>query len=169
MPPTAPGGFPIENTPIGPTGPRGTGFRGRVQPVAPRARGAPAFRGRGRGSAFDAGNTSLISRFPLVLTVTTPQHLQLAHEPPLLFPPTCPRAPEISTGIRIEIRERRPRNRWIMGGTPLEMGRTDLYGTSLAEILNGAPRTMKAVNRVGSEGGHLLMIVEGQNGDDLII
>jgi hypothetical protein len=53
-----------------------------------------------------------------------------------------------------------------MGGTPLEMGRIDLYGTSLAEILNGAPRTMKAVNRVESEGGRLPMIVEGQNGDD---
>jgi hypothetical protein len=101
----------MENTPVGPTGPRGTGFRGRVQPVAPRARGAPAFRGRGRGSAFDAGKTSFINRFSLVLTVTTRQHLQLVHEPPLLFLPTCPQAPEISTGIRIETQERQPRNR----------------------------------------------------------
>jgi hypothetical protein len=156
----------MENTPVGPTGPRGTGFRGRVQPVAPRARGTPAFRGRGRGSAFDAGKSGLFNQFPLILTVTTLQHLQLVHELLLLFPPTCPQAPEISTGIKIETQERPPRNRWIMGGTLLEMGKIDLYGTSLAEILNGAPRTMKAVNRVGSEGGHLLMIVEGQNDDD---
>jgi hypothetical protein len=32
---------------------RGTGFRGRVQPVAPRGRGVTPFRGRGRG--FDTG------------------------------------------------------------------------------------------------------------------
>ncbi|KIM32281.1 hypothetical protein M408DRAFT_216256 [Serendipita vermifera MAFF 305830] len=59
MPPTAPqGGFPLENTPTVPAGPRGAAaFRGRGQPVvvpvAPRGRGAPAFRGRGRGGAFD--------------------------------------------------------------------------------------------------------------------
>ncbi len=59
---TSQGGFPMENAPVVPAGPRGAaGFRGRGQPVvvpvAPRgqARGAPAFRGRGRGAAFDVG------------------------------------------------------------------------------------------------------------------
>jgi pre-mRNA 3'-end-processing factor FIP1 len=84
----------MENTPVAPAGPRGTGFRGRVQPVAPRARGAPAFRGRGRGSAFDAGTASLVNRFPLILTVTHPS-----------APPTGPRAasplpPNVPTGPR---------------------------------------------------------------------
>ncbi|KAG8822293.1 cleavage polyadenylation factor subunit fip1 [Serendipita sp. 401] len=41
------GGYPMEGVPGGPA--RGTGFRGRVQPVAPRGRGTPPIRGRGRG------------------------------------------------------------------------------------------------------------------------
>ncbi|KAG8833675.1 cleavage polyadenylation factor subunit fip1 [Serendipita sp. 399] len=41
------GGYSMEGGPNGPV--RGTGFRGRVQPVAPRGRGTPPVRGRGRG------------------------------------------------------------------------------------------------------------------------
>lgn len=83
----------MENIPVGPAGPRGTGFRGRVQPVAPRARGAPAFRGRGRGAAFDASKIVLLFDL-LFFDKTYP-----------LVPPTGPRAasplpPNVPTGPR---------------------------------------------------------------------
>jgi hypothetical protein len=47
-------GFPIDNS-TGSTSNRGVSFRGRVQPTAPRGRGVPAFRGRGRGVGFETG------------------------------------------------------------------------------------------------------------------
>jgi hypothetical protein len=47
----------------------------------------------------------------------------------------------------------------------LEVGRIDHYGTNLGGISNGVPRTMKAANLVGNEGGRLLMTVGGQSGD----
>jgi hypothetical protein len=46
-------GFGMDNSAIPSPAARGAGFRGRVQPVAPRGRGIAAFRGRGRG--FDTG------------------------------------------------------------------------------------------------------------------
>ncbi|CAG8626135.1 1982_t:CDS:2, partial [Acaulospora colombiana] len=48
MPPNVGPGFPMDNQAGGPPN-RGASFRGRVQPTAPRGRGVPAFRGRGRG------------------------------------------------------------------------------------------------------------------------
>lgn len=49
-------GFGMDNNPMPPVAARGTAFRGKpppVIPIAPKGRGAPAFRGRGRG--FDTG------------------------------------------------------------------------------------------------------------------
>jgi len=162
VPPTAPAGFPLDNTPTGPAGPRAAGFRGRVQPIAPRARGAPVFRGRGRGAGFDAGKARVQSPFLLTDTPHS-QYLPLALEPPLLFLQTYRLAREISIVTRTEILEHRPRSSWIMAGMLLLVGKRGLYETSLAEILNEARRTTK--NQAGSGEGRLQMTVEGQNDD----